>query len=132
MPRFVILHHELPPDAPRRSHWDVMLQEGSVLRTWAVYEEPQVGRQCEAEVLGDHRLAYLDYEGPISGKRGQVRRWDQGDCHLQSDGGEALRAVLLGERLRCLAVIAQSARRPTAATIDWRRLPTSWRPTAAP
>ena len=30
MPRFVVLYHEHPP----RSHWDLMLENGAVLRTW--------------------------------------------------------------------------------------------------
>jgi hypothetical protein len=33
---------------------------------------------CEVERLADHRLAYLDYEGPVSGDRGIVRRLDTG------------------------------------------------------
>ena len=43
-----------------------------------------------AERLPDHRRRYLDYEGPISGNRGSVIRWDAGDYVLlsdESDGG---------------------------------------------
>lgn len=31
-----------------------------------------------AEPLPDHRLFYLDYEGPVSGNRGVVTQWDKG------------------------------------------------------
>lgn len=31
-----------------------------------------------AKQLQDHRLAYLDYEGPVSGDRGCVQRVDRG------------------------------------------------------
>jgi hypothetical protein len=32
----------------------------------------------DAQRIADHRLAYLEYEGPISGGRGTVRRLDGG------------------------------------------------------
>ena len=37
-------------------------------------EPPPVGVEIECRLLADHRLAYLDYEGPISGGRGSVAR----------------------------------------------------------
>lgn len=73
MPRFVILTH----DHPFR-HWDLMLEEGPGLRTWRLTEAPQPGRAIAAERLPDHRCEYLDYEGPVSGGRGTVRRVDHG------------------------------------------------------
>ena len=75
MPRFVILRH----DHPRGVHFDFMLEAGGVLKTWALPEPPRPGVEMECEALGDHRLAYLDYEGPISGDRGSVVRWDRGE-----------------------------------------------------
>lgn len=74
MPRFVILEHDHPV-----LHWDLMLEADGVLQTWRLAQAPEVGRTIEATALGDHRLAYLDYEGPVSGNRGTVRRWDAGD-----------------------------------------------------
>ena len=38
---------------------------------------PAPGVEMIAEALGDHRLDYLDYEGPVSGDRGLVSRWDR-------------------------------------------------------
>lgn len=58
-----------------------MLQSGDVLRTWALAELPQVSSRnhcVDAERLADHRLEYLEYEGPVSGDRGTVRRVDAG------------------------------------------------------
>ena len=49
-----------------------------MLKTWACREPPQAGVEIPCEALADHRLAYLDYEGPISGGRGSVTRWDRG------------------------------------------------------
>lgn len=78
MPRFVILRHETPAGSPRPLHWDLMLESGPALRTWALAEPPVADRAIDAEALPDHRSSYLDYEGPISGNRGTVTRWDAG------------------------------------------------------
>ncbi len=42
---------------------------------------------------------YLDYEGPISGDRGSVSRWDRGFYQLVTEGADLWRARLRGERL---------------------------------
>jgi DNA polymerase Ligase (LigD) len=73
MPRYVILEH----DHPTR-HWDFLLEAGSVLRSWRLAELPSPGKPVAAEPSFDHRIIYLDYEGPVSGGRGSVTRWDTG------------------------------------------------------
>lgn len=74
MPRFVILEHDHPI-----LHWDLMLETGDVLRTWRLAEAPtDTASVIAAEPLPDHRLAYLEYEGFVSGNRGSVKRWDSG------------------------------------------------------
>lgn len=102
MPRFVILRHELPPDAGRESHWDFMLECGDALITWALAEEPSSG-SCLAERLPDHRRAYLDYEGEVSGGRGSVTRWDAGVYTRLSASHDPLSVKLEGARLRGIA-----------------------------
>lgn len=72
MPRYVILAHDHPT-----LHWDFMLEQDGVLKTWRL-PLPPPAEPREAFALGDHRIAYLDYEGPVSGNRGSVRRWDTG------------------------------------------------------
>jgi hypothetical protein len=74
MPRFVILTHDHP-----FPHFDLMLEACEALRTWRLHQEPAPGRAISAEALGHHRLQYLDYEGPVSGGRGTVSRWDAGE-----------------------------------------------------
>jgi hypothetical protein len=69
MPRFVLLEHDHP-----RPHWDLMLEAGSVLWTWRLPQVPSPPCTLPVERLPDHRLLYLDYEGPVSGARGTVRR----------------------------------------------------------
>ncbi len=73
MPRFVILEHDYP-----HLHWDLMLEDGDVLRTWRLSAPPEPGVGVDAEPSFDHRLIYLDYEGPISDGRGNVKRHDKG------------------------------------------------------
>jgi len=100
MPRFVVLHHDFPAGHARRPHWDFMLEWGPVLRTWAVASEPAEAADLEAEALPDHRLAYLDYEGPVSDDRGSVTQWDAGEYELVSQREDELILQLHGRRLR--------------------------------
>jgi hypothetical protein len=101
MPRFAILRHE----DPRGLHWDLLLETGAVLRTWALPQAPGPGVEMTARALPDHRLLYLDYEGPISGDRGAVSAWDRGvyGCQQQSDAELAIE--LSGGRIRGRATL---------------------------
>lgn len=96
--RYVILHHTLPDAQPRGSHYDLMLDAGTLLRTWALDESPQPGRQFAALPLAPHRRDYLTYEGPVSGNRGSVARWDAGECLLDSDEPDKVVLRLAGAK----------------------------------
>lgn len=100
MPRFVILEHDHPTP-----HWDFMLEAGPVLRTWRLSAPPELGRSVEAVASFDHRPMYLDYEGPVSGNRGSVRRWDAGTFAWQSDTPEQIAVRLAGHRLGGLVIL---------------------------
>jgi len=76
-----------------------MIESGDVLRTWALAEEPSADRRIAAEPLANHRMAYLDYEGPVAGDRGEVTRWDAGTYELSSETDENLTVKLAGTRL---------------------------------
>lgn len=82
MSRYVILVHDQPT-----LHWDLMLQSGDVLKTWRLLLEPTFEELLRgpvaAEEIQDHRPVYLDYEGPVSGDRGNVIRFDQGTFDAQ-------------------------------------------------
>ena len=95
MPRFVILEHDHP-----HLHWDLMLESGAVLRTWRLDAPPSAGRVVGAADSFDHRHHYLDYEGPVSGGRGTVRRWDAGSYEMLSETEGRLEFRAEGERLR--------------------------------
>ncbi len=73
MPRFAILEHDWPS-----RHWDLLLEDGDALLAWRLLVEPREGMVVPAETNANHRKMYLDYEGPVSGNRGSVMRWDAG------------------------------------------------------
>ena len=94
MPRYVILEHDHPA-----LHWDFMLEAGDVLKTWRLAALPRPGAAVAAEPSFDHRRAYLDYEGPVSGGRGTVTRWDAGTFSWEA-ADEGVAVWLDGARLR--------------------------------
>ena len=122
MPRFVVLRHEFPADHPRGSHWDVMFETEGALRTWAIRQMPDESEPQSADALADHRMEYLTYEGPVSGERGSVTRWDAGIYQRSAEiplvggrimGRDDFRFQIVGTRLR--------------GTIELIRGPDGWR-----
>ncbi len=125
MPRIVLLYHACPPEYVRPSHWDLMLEVDGKLRTWALPCLPSGWEAAHArtvaffpmcppladerqviavERLGDHRIEYLELEGPIGGRRGEVRRIAAGEYESGDETGAAwnvriLDGVLHGEIL---------------------------------
>jgi len=80
--RFTISEHATTP-----LHWDLFLERDGVLRTWSLSMPPGEGAfSIEALQHFDHRTAYLDYDGEISGGRGVVKRVDTGT--YEADWGE--------------------------------------------
>lgn len=98
--RFVILAHDHP-----QPHFDFMLETGSFLRTWRLDHWPTPNEVQEAIALSDHRLAYLEYEGPVSGQRGSVTRLDQGTYEILRQSESVLVVVLKGTRLQGQATL---------------------------
>jgi len=77
-----------------------MLEAGAVLRTWRLTDRPRPGCAVAAEPTFDHRLHYLDYEGPIGGGRGTVARWDSGTFIWMVNAGGRVLVELRGARLQ--------------------------------
>jgi hypothetical protein len=116
MSRFVLLYHACPAGLPRSSHWDLMLEQEEILRTWALVQLPcdwiSAAAQSEAspqpadtntvsaEPLGDHRLAYLDYEGPLSEDRGHVTRVEAGTYASVEQTPDRWDVSIVGRELR--------------------------------
>lgn len=91
--RFVILEHSVNGGV----HFDLMLEVAGqeLLRTFQLARWPlAVGETCACVQLADHRRAYLEYQGEISGGRGSVRRVDtgtwSGDYELACESGETV------------------------------------------
>jgi hypothetical protein len=104
MPRFTVLEHDWP-----MLHWDLFLEAGTVLRAWRLLTEPAPGRSVSVEVGANHRLLYLDYEGPVSGGRGSVRRLDAGSFTWVTDGTERVEVELRGTLFNGRCVISPDA-----------------------
>ena len=102
MPKFVVLTHDFPS-----LHWDFMLEKEAGLRTWRLAAPPDATGEIAATPLADHRLAYLDYEGPVSGNRGSVTRWDRGEFVPLLESAERIELLLEGSRLKGRASLSR-------------------------
>jgi DNA ligase D-like protein (predicted 3'-phosphoesterase) len=99
---FVVQEHQATAH-----HYDLRLEVDGVMRSWAVPKEPSMDPAVKrlAIEVGDHSLAYNDFEGELGG--GWVKTWDRGSYE---QGGrvpwpEALERghavfVLRGEKLQ--------------------------------
>lgn len=103
MPRFAILCHDHP-----FLHWDFLLEQGESCRTWRLFDPPDSPGDIPAEAIADHRLMYLDYEGPVSGHRGTVTRWDAGTFEWIVNGGEVVEVRLAGHKWTDLARLVRT------------------------
>jgi hypothetical protein len=103
VPRFVILEHRW-----NGIHWDLMLEVEQTLRTWAIDSPIQPGVELSARLLADHRLAYLDYEGEISGGRGRVSRLDRGEYQTADWSDRCVRVELRGTHFRGRVTLNQA------------------------
>ncbi len=106
MPRFVLLEHDWPTH-----HYDLMLEAGSVLRTWRLAALPIIDGVASAEPIGDHRLAYLEYEGPVSGGRGNVKRYDAGEYAMVSENSQNVTLHLRGQQLNGVITLVDHAKK---------------------
>lgn len=76
---FVILHHRQRDG----DHWDLMIEQADGLATWRLDRYPKgETTTIAARRIHDHRKAYLEYEGELSGGRGSVERVDGGRCRI--------------------------------------------------
>lgn len=94
MKRYAILWHDWP-----EVHYDLLLESVGCAWAWRLPVPPEAGQKVAACRNRDHRLLYLDYEGPLTGNRGWVQRWDDGtyEGHLAA---APLRLKVQGKRLR--------------------------------
>lgn len=96
---FVIHEHDAT-----RLHWDLRLQIGGVLRSWAVPKEPPVdtGVKRLAIQVEDHPLEYGDFEGVIpegTYGAGTVKIFDKGEFKLVEENEKGLTFELRGKKM---------------------------------
>ncbi len=119
MPIFVIQEH----DASRR-HFDLRLQVGDKLKSWAVASEPSPdpNEQRSAIATQDSPLDFADYEGVLTEPEygeGEAVTWDRGSYHnLRDDEMERciddgrVEVWLEGERISGGYSLIRDERRP--------------------
>ena len=108
-----------------------MLEWGDALRTWNLFDLPiawadtlEVAGEAEtvtAISVTDHRIDYLDYEGPVSGDRGFVQQCDTGTYQLLDQSAAQLEVLLNGQHLHGkvrLEVSSANANAPWLLTIE--------------
>jgi len=115
----IILHTGCGPE-----HYDLMLEAGESLATWQLHADClglRPGDSLTARKLPDHRLAYLSYQGPVSGGRGQVRSIRTGTYETLDRGPDRLVVRLNWPGASAAFELARSDQ----AGDDWRitRLP---------
>ncbi|WMJ85146.1 DNA ligase D [Oscillospiraceae bacterium LTW-04] len=103
--RFVVQHH-----MARRDHYDLRLEWGGVLLSWAVPKGPSYNTRDKrlAVQVEDHPLEYRNFEGTIPKGEyggGVVMIWDEGSWQPQANVDEGLRQgslkfSLKGRRLK--------------------------------
>jgi hypothetical protein len=114
MPRFVLLEHRWDG-----VHWDLMLEDGEILRTWAIDAPVVIGKDLPARALPDHRLIYLQYEGPVSRGRGIVRRVDEGTYGRLVWRESLVRIRLEGRQLVGEAELRQAGEKSAGEGSSW-------------
>lgn len=124
--RFVVQRHRA-----RRLHYDVRLEIGGVLVSWAVPRGPTLDPDVRrlAVHVEDHSLDHFDFEGTIPAGQpggGDVIVWDWGtwrlgrgdDARAAVEGGD-LHVDLEGERLRGRFAFVRSGRGRGRGDRDW-------------
>jgi DNA ligase D-like protein (predicted 3'-phosphoesterase) len=97
--RFVVQLHDATT-----LHFDLRLQIGDVLRSWAVPKGPSLDPKTRrlAVPVDDHDLAAGDFEGVHEGSRrgtGAVIIWDEGAAEIATDDPAHLSFTLHGSKL---------------------------------
>jgi bifunctional non-homologous end joining protein LigD len=131
--RFVVQKH-----AARHTHWDLRLELGGVLLSWAVPRGPSLdpAEKRMAVKVEDHPLEYADFEGTIPKGNygaGAVIVWDRGGMTWLEepvsglDKGKLL-FELSGYKLRGVFTLVRTKRKGAADTVEWLLIkkPDAW------
>lgn len=104
---FVIQEHNA-----RRLHYDLRLEKGGVLKSWAVPKgiPEKSGDKRLAVETEDHPLDYANFEGSIPEGQygaGAVKIWDKGVFKLKTWSDLKIEFILNGQRLKGLFILVR-------------------------
>ena len=99
-PIFVIHKHHAS-----HLHWDLRLEIGGVLKSWAVPKEPPKIKNVKrlAIQVEDHPLEYAKFKGIIPEGNygaGKVEIWDKGNYKLKEKTKNKIEFILYGKKLK--------------------------------
>ena len=99
-PIFVIHKHHAS-----HLHWDLRLEIGGVLKSWAVPKEPPKTKNVKrlAIQVEDHPINYAKFEGIIPEGNygaGKVEIWDKGNYKLKEKTKNKIEFILYGKKLK--------------------------------
>ena len=106
--RYALLRHTGAPDDPYGCHFDLLLEDGDICRTWRLATVPQLNGAAQPAVpLPAHRKDWLEpRSAAVSGNRGWAER-----IHAGSYGSELPKAIdadvtlqLKGDLQGCLRI----------------------------
>ena len=122
--RFVVQKHDA-----RRLHYDLRLEMGGVLKSWAITRGPSLvpGEKRLSVHTEDHPLRYIDFEGVIPAGQyggGTMIVWDQGHWIPEGDPEEdyargRLTFTLEGERLKGKWHLVRTRSNPGQKNEQW-------------
>ncbi len=109
-PIYVIQKHQA-----RNLHWDLRLEMGGVLKSWAVPKEPPTkpGIKRLAVMVDDHELDYAIFEDEIPEGEygaGSVEIWDRGSYEILEEDEKKFVVDIHGERLQGKYVLLHFAK----------------------
>jgi bifunctional non-homologous end joining protein LigD len=105
--RFVIQRHTRDEERP---HWDLMLENGTVLETYRVSLPPEdwSDKPVEAVRIFDHPLKFLSYEGSVNKGKGRVEIADYGTYRVLERDDKQQLLEFAGNILNGKFVLAQT------------------------
>ena len=95
--RFSIAKHEMPANSSRHSHFDLFLESEGTLMTWELTSLLTSQNNQVVRRLANHRLVYLDFQGPLSDDRGTVKLVDTGSLEWVTLESERLIGRINGQ-----------------------------------
>jgi hypothetical protein len=110
----------------RASHFDLMLEKNGLLTTFELFQLPIPGERFPVRRLPEHRIDYLDYEGPVSGNRGHVSQWTAGHYLTAVESDSKWILELHSPRLSARIVLLRPTSDNITAATTWHLRASRW------